>query len=45
MAHKNVGVILSGGNIERARLLEVLAGGNLELTRVGSGSSIQWSLS
>ncbi len=27
MAHKNVGVILSGGNIERARLSEVLAGG------------------
>ena len=26
MAHKNVGVILSGGNIERARLSEVLAG-------------------
>jgi threonine dehydratase len=26
MVHKNVGVILSGGNIERARLLEVLAG-------------------
>jgi threonine dehydratase len=26
MAHKNVGVILTGGNIERARLLEVLAG-------------------
>jgi threonine dehydratase len=26
MAHKKVGVILSGGNIERARLLEVLAG-------------------
>jgi threonine dehydratase len=27
MAHKNVGVILSGGNIERGRLLQVLAGG------------------
>jgi threonine dehydratase len=26
MAHKHVGVILSGGNIERARLSEVLAG-------------------
>ncbi len=26
MAHKNVGVILTGGNIERARILEVLAG-------------------
>jgi threonine dehydratase len=26
MAHKNVGVILSGGNIERGRLSEVLAG-------------------
>jgi threonine dehydratase len=26
MAHKNVGVILSGGNIERARFSEVLAG-------------------
>jgi threonine dehydratase len=26
MAHKNVGVILTGGNIERARLSEVLAG-------------------
>jgi threonine dehydratase len=26
MAHKNVGVILSGGNIERVRLSEVLAG-------------------
>lgn len=26
MAHRNVGVILSGGNIERARLLEVLQG-------------------
>ena len=26
MAHRNVGVILSGGNMERARLSEVLAG-------------------
>jgi threonine dehydratase len=26
MAHKNVGVILSGGNIERARFLDVLSG-------------------
>jgi threonine dehydratase len=26
MTHRNVGVILSGGNIERARLSEVLAG-------------------
>ena len=27
MANRRVGVILSGGNIERARFLEVLAGG------------------
>jgi threonine dehydratase len=26
MAHRNVGVILSGGNIERARLAQVLSG-------------------
>jgi threonine dehydratase len=26
MANRNVGVILSGGNIERARMLQVLAG-------------------
>ena len=26
MANRNVGVILSGGNIERARLLQVLGG-------------------
>ncbi len=37
MARKNVGVILSGGNIERARLSEVLAGRTPRLGQLSSG--------